>query len=547
MSARSSKKLFLDKYFVISSLSTAAVLIYFRDLQFLPLMFIPVAVWLVRVLLPYFRRRLGTDVIDLNLLYLLLHMYAVSTGRPDRRRVFQLNNVLGSYGDYEVMLNRIASLAIDWGYGFVRSIRLVAKDVRNRVFREFLLRFSEVLRTGEDIVRFLDVEYAAVRRNYQAQYSRAMDLMRIILGMHTTLMSSTGFVLTVMAIFMVFTGSNIVTYSLTLIGSITIIVLFTVVTYLVVPKEWITPNIKPRPKRIYRKYNLSVIAALLIAFPTSYLIYNNYGSLELAIMIGGGLTLLPGLTATVIENNIKKVESFYPIFIRSFGLTYSVLPNYVKTLSSLLMSDFGFLTKHIKLLYAKLTNGIDARISWRHFVEGIWSDLIMRTTNIVVDAVDVGGDLRNVGISLNDLMIRLRDLRSGRERVARTFEATTYILQMLVTAVSISIVNILEMFSKFMKSLEVGLEITEYYGVIPFYITPEIISFIYNATLLYLVFLVVINALAIKLAYGGVLETFWIQISLLSIMTASAAFAMKMLINYVFGQLLFPELVPIPT
>ncbi|MEM2343603.1 MAG: hypothetical protein QXY36_01960 [Sulfolobales archaeon] len=544
MSKSSRRKLILDKYFIVSLVLTTSLLIYLRDPQFIPIMFIPIAVGLVRIVLPYLRFRMGEGNVDLPLLYLLLHMYAVSTGKPVRTRLFQLNSVLGDYGDYEATLRRIAALATEWGYGFVRSIRLVSRDVRNRVFREFLLRFSEVLRTGEDPTRFLEVEFAAARRNYQAQYYRAMDLMRIILGMHTTLMSSAAFILTVMAVFMVFVGSNITTYLLTLIGSLTVVGTFTVITYIVVPKEWVSPNIKPKPRHIYSKYNASVIVVLSLSSVTGFLIYTNLNNLELAIMVTGGLTLLPGLIATKIENDIKKVESFYPIFVRSFGLTYSVLPNYVRALASILMSDYGALTKHIKLAYAKLSNGIDPKIVWRHFSLNVWSNLVMRSTNVLVDAVEVGGDLRNTGVALSDLFIRLNDLRSTRERIARTFEATTYILQILVTSVSISIINILQMFSKFMESLSAGLEVTELYGLIPFYITPESISFIYTTTLLFLVVLVIANALTIKLAYGGLVETLWIQISVLSIATASASFAMRTLVNYIFGQLLFPGLIP---
>ncbi|MEM2757274.1 MAG: hypothetical protein QW596_02400, partial [Sulfolobales archaeon] len=275
MSKLSKKRLILDRYFILSLVLTTSLLIYLRDPQFIQIMFVPIAVGLVRIVLPYLRSRVGEVNVDLPLLYLLLHMYAVSTGRPVRARLFQLNNVLGDYGDYEAILRRIAALATEWGYSFVRGIRLVSRDVKNRVFREFLLRFSEVLRTGEDPMRFLEVEFAAARRNYQAQYYRAMDLMRIILGMHTTLMSSAAFILTVMAVFMVFVGSNITTYLLTLIGSLTVVGTFTVITYMVVPKEWVSPSIKPKPRHIYSKYNASVAIVLSLSSVTGFLIYTN--------------------------------------------------------------------------------------------------------------------------------------------------------------------------------------------------------------------------------------------------------------------------------
>jgi len=529
-----------DPYFLASLALAVAVVAYFREPVYVPLLLIPVAVGLVRIALPALRGRLRVAVVDLDILFLLLHMFAVSTGKPPRRRLFQLNCIVGDYRDYGRALNRIASLAADWGYGFVAATRYVAREVRNRALSDFLLRFSEVLRTGEDPALFLETEFAALRRNYQSQYYRAIDVLRIVLGLHTTVMSAAAFVLTVMSVLLMFAGDDISIYFITFVSSITLVAMFTAVIYVAVPKEWVTPRAKPRPAHVYRKYNIALAISVPLAAVLGYLAYGRLGGAEWSLMAVGGALLLPGLAARGIENRIRKLESFYTIFIRSLGMTYAIIPNYAKTFSSLLMSDFGPLMRPLARAYSRVSNGIDPRIAWKYFIYDTWSDLIARSTNVFADTVDAGGNTRVVGATLSDLITRISDLRSLRERTARTFEATTYIMQALVSAIAIAVIEIIRLFSDYVKILAAGLEVAELYGIPMLVLPPETIAFMTNLAIVFLAFLTVANAITIKVAYGGIPETLWQQISLLLVVTSGAVVGMRFMINVIFSELLIP-------
>lgn len=532
-----------DRYFLASLAVVVAVITYFRDPIYLPLLLIPVAVGLVRIGLPALRARVGVSTVDLDLLSLLIHMYSVSTGKPPRKRLFELNCVVGDYGDYDKILRKIASLAVDWAYGFVSAIRYVAREVRNSVFRDFLLRFSEVLRTGEDPTIFLETELAAARRNYQSQYYRAVDAMRIILGLHTTVMSASTFVLAVISIMMLFTGGDPGIYILTFIGSLTLAASFTAVVYVVVPKEWIIPKVKPRPPHLFRRYRLALFVGISLALFLGYLAYRELGGVEYALLAAGIPLLLPGLVARSIENGIKKLEPFYAIFIRSFGLTYAIIPNYAKSLSSTMMGNLGPLSKPLARVYSRISNGIDPRTAWRYFIYDTWSNLVMRATNIFVETADVGGNTRIVGTLLSDLITRVNDLRSLRERTARTFEATAYIMQALVSAIVVVIITIVRTFSNYIRTLAASLETAEFYGLPLLVLPPEVIEFMSLLAMLFLAILTVLNALTIKVAYGGIPESFWLQVSILLVITSGSVIGVRIMVETLLGGLLIP---PIP-
>ncbi len=540
----SAKKRLKDKYFLASVAASIVMAMMLRTPASYLLLMVPVAVALLRIVLPVLRARMKSAYIDQDLLFLIAHMYAVSTGKPMRKRLFDLKCIAGDYGEYESILKRIAVLAVEWSYGFVTAIRMIANKIRNLTFRDFLLRFSEVLRTGEELERFLDVEYRALRRNFQTQYYRAMDVMRIVLGLYTTLMSSAAFVVTVMTVLMLFTGADISIYVMTIIGTSILVVMFTVIVYVVVPKERLTPKLKPKPSKLYRKYNISTIIAVLLAVMLGYYTYNSVGRLEFALAAASLPLLLPGFVARRIEKNIKRIESFYPIFIRSFGLTFAIIPHQTKTMQSILMSDFGPLNDALRRVYARLTNGVDPHVAWRYFINDTWSDLITRSTNIIIDTIDAGGNTQETGVMLSDTFTRILDLRNLRERTARTFEATIYLLQMLVTAIATTMLFLLQLFIKYIQAVSTTTGTTSVASLFPFFSASPNLSFITNITIIFLAFLTVVNALAIKVSYGGMMETFWIQFSTLLMLTSGTVAAMRLMVTSLFGQVFAIPLPP---
>ncbi len=531
----SAKKRFKDKYFLASVAASIATITVLRTPTSYLLLMVPVAVGLLRIALPVLRARMKSAYIDQDLLFLIAHMYAVSTGKPVRKRLFDLKCIAGDYGEYESVLKRIAVLAVEWSYGFVSAIRMIADKVRNLTFRDFLLRFSEVLRTGEELERFLDVEFRALRRNFQTQYYRAMDVMRIVLGLYTTLMSSAAFVVTVMTVLMLFTGADISVYVMTIIGTSILVTMFTAIVYIVVPKERLTPKLKPKPARLYRKYNISTMLAIALALLAGYYVYQNYSQLEFSLAVGSIPLITPGLIARRIEKKIKRTESFYPIFIRSFGLTFSIIPHQTKTMQSILMSDFGPLNEALRKVYARLTNGVDPHVAWRYFIHDTWSDLITRSTNIIIDTIDAGGNTQETGVMLSDTFTRILDLRNLRERTARTFEATIYLLQMLVTAIATTMIFLLQLFLQYIQAVSTATGATGVAELFPFLSASPDLTFITNITIAFLAFLTIVNALAIKISYGGMLETFWIQLSTLLMLTSGTVAAMRFMVTSLFG------------
>jgi len=489
------------------------------------------------------RRSSNESGIDIDTLFLFLHMYSVSTGRPGRRRLFELNTLLAGYGELQRLLRRIAVIAVEWGYGFVRATRTLAREVANEYVKGFLIRFSEVLRTGEDVTRFLRAELATTIRQYVGAYGRSVDLLRIFLGLYATLMSTSAFILLTFTVLSLFIGKNIYIYIVSLIAITSVMTVFILVARLISPRDPVVYRGRearnPRLDKLRSTVRIAALGALAAGIAVYYVTRD-----PLWTIAGFSVpAMLPGIRARRMEAYVKRLNQFFNIFVRSFGLTFSVQPNYASALSSVLAADYGPLTPYLQRLYSRITNGIDPHVAFRMFASETASYDVVRGSNIIVDTIDAGGDMAETGIVLNNVFIRINDLRRDRERLAGTFETVVYLMQGLVAAIASAVVNLLAIFSKFYQQLAT---ITTTAGAkaaityMPITLTAPPLNTIAWTTAIFLASLILINAILITYIRGSIMEIALFHAAILAIVTVVSAKAMEIAAHILVIPLALP-------
>ncbi len=478
------------------------------------------------------KKRLITYEIDDNLVYMITHMYAVATGKPPRRRLFMLNTIAGGYGEYDTYLRRIAVLAVDWGYGFARAIRIVVQEIRNKVLRDFLLRLGELLNIGEDPTRFLDVERRALLSEYQAHYMRVLEAAKLLLGVYSSGVSSAIFLVIT---FMIFTFLYTVPPNAIVLVYIAIVMALSVLIYImyrVLPRDRVTHTLKVAiPEK--RRYFILLAVGLSLSVATGLTVYNIVRIPSVAMSVAALPLLIPGLYARRVEKRIRELETFFSIFLRSFGLTYSMIPHAPTALASVLRSDYGPLTKYLRRLLARLSAGIDPRIAWFKFIGETWSEMVRRNINVLHDAIDAGGDLARVGTVLSETIFRILDIRKQRVQVSKAFESTIYIVHTLFSAILAFVISLLQIFNTIiakLQSVSTAMSIS-----LPFH--PMSFELAVTITPIFIIALSVINALAIKVAQGGMYETLWVPLAILVSASGVVTYGVSMLSQTVFAQM----------
>ncbi|WP_338251589.1 hypothetical protein [Pyrodictium abyssi] len=498
---------------------------------------LPLPVVLLRVLVPAARRAAGG--LDIDLLFVMAHMYAVATGRPERRRLFELRPLVGDYGAYGRALSRIAVLAVEWGYGFVRATRLVAKQAPNRYLRDFLTRLSEVLRTGDDVVKFLRVELDTSVRQFTSSYMRSIELLRIFLGLYATLMSASMFVILTFTVLAVFMGGSTWSMAASMTALLAVITVFAVAARYIAPRDPVVYRGAASMNRSLARLRMLTRGGLVLSALGGAAVYLATGDPSYTILGLALPALIPGFYAIRVEGYIARLGSFYQVFVRSLGLTYSVIPSYAGALSSVLSAEYGPLTVYARRLYARVTNGVEPRTAFRYLSLETSNSDVVRGNNVFVDAVEAGGDPAETGLILSDLFIRLSDLRADRSRVARTFEAVVYLMQALVAAITSAIINILALFGHYYEALG-SLSQSSAVGYLPFTITLPDLSTITWLVSAFLAMLALVNSVIIAYVRGSILESSLFHMAVLSVVTVAGVKAMEIISRLVIAPMMLP-------
>lgn len=487
---------------------------------------LPVVIWYAIEVL---RRKGVTAVVDEDLLYLCTHMYAVSTGKPPHERIFSLSGVSGrGYGFYSEFLNRLASIAKRWGYGFVVATRIQAQRITNTLFRDFLNRLAEAINVGEDLETFLHMEQNTMLTTYEADYARVLESLKLLLGIYTASISSAIFIdVNVVLISFFLGGTQVILVSF--IATVIALALLVLLIKKSLPKQNLVHDLKINmPER--RLYNYALVISVLLAGVTGLWALVRFGEPAYFLVTFGMFLFIPGLIGRRIENKVKNVENFFIVFIRSLGLAFSTLRNYAQSIRSLLVTDLGLLTRYLKRLYSRLRNGIDTRIAMLYFVGESGSETVRRGMDIFYDAIEAGGDPVKVGECLSTTIQRVINLRKQREQVARAFQGVVYILTILIVALAEFVFTLVILLQHvFATAGGTQIQILPFVYVEPVIITSLKIGLVFTVTIL--------NAFALQFARGGFTGSAWLHAAILLVLSGGTIIVSSMFSKMIFTTL----------
>lgn len=472
---------------------------------------------------------------DIDFLFLVTHMSSIATGRPPRSKLFELYSVTNQeYGVYSRVLKEISMLSKRWGYSYVQAIRYYIKRIKQQSFRDFLARFAEAMNMGEDEVLVLESERNIAMADYEARYQRSLDLLRILLGIYTATVSSAIFVNVNMFIISMIMGGSGLFVIAALLVTVTVMSLMVYMIYRFTPRDKTLHDMKIQPAE-RKTIAYGVLTAILVGSFMWAAIGMLTKDINIAFIVLALPLVFPGVLAYRYESNVKRKEMFFQAFVRSYGLTYSVVRNHITALRSLLRVDLGPLTNHVKRLYARLSNGIDKKIAWMYFAAEVGSENIRRCIDIVYDTIDSGGDISKTGIVLSELLLRLSNLRQMRRQVVRAFIGVVYVLHVIMIVVLEFIVALMTTFYNVLQAVGGT-------GVLPFPMGGVDIQILLIMRVVLIMALSVINAMAIKTAEGGFIQTFWLYLSTFLVLSTAVSLIASSLARFLYEMVNIEEL-----
>lgn len=458
------------------------------------------------------------EEIDPYYLFMISFSQALfSSGYP----VPQVLSRLGSqryFSPYNRYYKRISNLVNGFGYKVSVAIGAVLVQVSIRPFKEFLVRLSQAISYGDDLVEFLGRELKTSMSFFEAVSSRKQESMNTFLSLYGTLNSALVFLIVDVTVLAVLYGIGLRLIVLLSVAVALVSLMMTLVVYMLY---------RPYARMIFPRH--AYVGSVVVGAVGLVLVF--VGRSPQTAVAAGAVMLAVGAYYRLIEGAIERVEEDYLVFVRYFSRTFDVVRNVPEAFLGVLRGELGAVRGLVKKAYNRVMLGVDKRVVFEIMSEESRSHMVSMSNTVVSSTLEAGGNLAFIGENLAQLLELLFNIRKRREQNGRTFETTIYTLQLTSSAVGGALIAIVGVFSKLFQAIAT-------YNIFP---TGNVdmgqVSFIVLMVLLVLCFT---NGFTIAVAYGKPTPLSVYYIGVLLIITVVSYEVTLTLTNSVFSSLFSP-------
>ena len=441
------------------------------------------------------------------------------------------------------LFNRVKVLAKTWHLGFVNALEEVARNSKSALLKDFLERFSQMLKTGEMYEKFLMMEHEAYVVAYEAAYERSLKNVENLGNAYSAIITSVTFVAITLTLTQSLMGGSSgagfqSTSGLLAFALVATLVLSVFVLYLVAPVDgfiYMHEDLR-RPREFVRLKQFLTIAIFTSAVLVTLVIF--VAPLESMVgwaLLAFAIPFIPvGILAKKADNAVKSKENAFPTFIRTLGTTAGITGySTARALKLLLVRDFGILSTQVRALHSRLSIGVDPRLCWRNLASECGSDMIRIFGGVYEATVSLGGDPGEIGKMISRNMLRRLVLRAKRLQVASALRTMIYPMHAIecallafMTTLLQFLVNMVNLGSQFGSAVNLGIFQSS--------INPSSIAPLFNGIMILMAFT---NAVALKVTDVSNNYRFFYYLSILLIMTGAIMLSVSVASNLLFKNM----------
>lgn len=441
---------------------------------------------------------LGITTPDLDFIFMLVHMYSVSTSGTSNLNVISSVTDVDSYPKISKYMKKVVNLSRNFGYDLVKSLSIVSSEVSKlKYLKDFMDRYAASVRVGESTERFIEVELRNYMNIYEYSYQRIMDSVNVLLSTYTAVLTSAIFVVANLLVLSIMFGGDLSIIFVSLAGVFTATAVILLPIWMVTPKDIVVVKGSLR-KEVLRIPNLTLLFSCVVCVTVAVLLLIKSINLSLyeTLALLGVILFVPGYMYVRVEKFVKDVDKDLSVFIRMYGGNLSIVPSPLKALEPLLSVLFGKVAKALKRLHALLSNQISFAVSLKEFVLYTRSELARRISKVLEDTLRFGGDPSKAGFSLSEVSLMIGRLRLRRYQIHKTFETSTYAIYLTNVLLITFITSLMKIFSSVLSQIQT---------IMPFYYLSETLINLINLSVIMAITLM--NTIALTITNGGLKQT----------------------------------------
>jgi archaeal flagellar protein FlaJ len=439
---------------------------------------------------------------NFDMLYQLSCMSVIAAAGVPRKLIFEYAAKLPcSASEY---FRRVDLTCERLKYDYAKGCRMVGETTKEAKMRELLLRFSSSLLCGEPEADFLIREAKAQAEEYDNEYTRKLDALKLWTDAYISLILSA-----ILVIIMGIVSTMIWKVETSFILGLVLISTFTTATgvwliYLMTPRERMVLNhAASKEQKLARKIFSLVLPAAAIVCSLIIMSKANAGYAFLAF----ATCVIPiGWIMLKDDSKVFKRDSEIGTFLASLGGICGAVGTTVKeALGKIDLESINTLRTDVKRLYIRLKSGIEPRLCWTTFIEETGSELVNRSVGMFYDSIDVGGDAEQVGYHASLFANKVAMMRARRKSVVTPFRWLCMTMHAAVIALLVFVTEVITTFGNMVAQAESNLPQMSGAPAISAFTSFNIsgLTMLHTMVLPLVIVFTVANSLAPTIADGG--------------------------------------------
>ena len=342
-------------------------------------------------------------------------------------------------------------LANRLGFEYTQAFHMVSERAKASNIKSLLLRFAASISSGESEREFIAQEATSEGERYANEYERGIENLRKWTDAYAAILISVTLIMVVSLVSTMLGSLHqyfivIMAFVLLFVTSIGMFVI-----YKVAPVERInfdSPLGIPRHRKMAKKLGLILIPlgvaiGLVLGFQFGLL-----AGVSVAFLCFGVFLFPAGYHAWKDDSSVNQLDLDCPTFFRSLGnVAGSTGITLAESLNRIDKKSMGSLEPHIDRLSVRLNAQLDVADCWDMFRAEAGSELINRTSAMMVDGAEMGGSSDQVGTICASYALRVSQLRAKRQLTSSTFSFLTIPMHATMTFILVFVLGIITNFN----------------------------------------------------------------------------------------------------
>ncbi len=319
------------------------------------------------------------------------------------------------------VLRRAVRLVGGWSYPISTALSAAAKADPRDDLRELAEKMSKAVNIGMRVSSLVSTEYEKMREHSQINFERAMDRVKTMGDVFSTILSSSSFLLiSFMIASIIFSGMDPYAILALVLGGVA--AGLAGIVYYIYRVSGSDSLINPSPYRPLTVYIASRTAKLgFAAAAAASLAATALLPLQLSrlLLAAAPAALLAAYAYPALRlRKIPAIDEQLPFFMKSLSETLGSVQVPEKVLEIMKLNDYGVLKRHLERLHLRVKSGVDFFLSLRVMAGETCSSLLYEGVEVFVESIRRGVSAGALGKRLYDYLADRLAMRRRRAQVS---------------------------------------------------------------------------------------------------------------------------------